>query len=155
MCQAKKTQWFGNFSFLMPDFPDYTGKTDNIEFAVLESISRKITDVMTEHSLGKIITFTANDNHPPLYYLLLRMVRLGLGTSEWALRVFSVIGAVALIGLGAGPVRRIFGNKTAFIYAAVTLFTPVILSRECATARDAERPYNRPKTNRISHCRTL
>jgi uncharacterized protein (DUF2141 family) len=83
--------------------------------------------VMSGHSLGKIIAFTANDNHPPLYYLLLRMVRVVLGASEWALRVLSVIGAVALVGLGAGPVRRIFGNKTAFIYAAVTLFTPVVI----------------------------
>jgi uncharacterized membrane protein len=67
------------------------------------------------------------DNHPPLYYLLLRMVRVVLGNSEWALRLLSVAGAVALVGLGAGPVRRIFGHKTAFIYALVVLFTPVIL----------------------------
>ena len=83
--------------------------------------------VMAEYSLGKIITFVAYDNHPPLYYLLLRMVRVVLGNSVWALRVLSVVGAVALVGLGAGPVRRIFGNKTAFIYAALVLFTPGIL----------------------------
>jgi hypothetical protein len=26
------------------------------------------------------------DNHPPLYYMLLSLVRMALGNSEWALR---------------------------------------------------------------------
>ena len=67
------------------------------------------------------------DNHPPLYYMLLSVVRLVLGNSEWALRSLSVAGAVGLVGLGAGPVRRIFGNRNAFLYAIVVLFTPAVL----------------------------
>jgi uncharacterized protein (DUF2141 family) len=83
---------------------------------------------MAGRPLGEIIALTPYDNHPPLYYLLLRTVTLVLGNSEWALRGLSVVGAVALISLGAGPVRRIFGNRTAFIYAAVILATPIILT---------------------------
>lgn len=83
--------------------------------------------IMADYSLGEIVTFIGYDNHPPLYYLLLRMVRVVLGNSDWALRFLSVLGAVGLVGLGAGPVRRIFGNKTAFIYAVLVLFTPAIL----------------------------
>jgi 4-amino-4-deoxy-L-arabinose transferase-like glycosyltransferase len=67
------------------------------------------------------------DNHPPLYYMLLSLVRMALGNSEWALRSLSVAGAVGLVMLGAGPVRRIFGNRNAFLYAIVVLFTPAIL----------------------------
>ena len=67
------------------------------------------------------------DNHPPLYYILLSLVRMALGNSEWALRSLSVAGAVGLVMLGAGPVRRIFGNRNAFLYAIVVLFTPAIL----------------------------
>jgi 4-amino-4-deoxy-L-arabinose transferase-like glycosyltransferase len=67
------------------------------------------------------------DNHPPLYYILLSLVRLVLGNSVWALRSLSVAGAVGLVALGAGPVRRIFGNRNAFLYAIVVLFTPAIL----------------------------
>lgn len=67
------------------------------------------------------------DNHPPLYYILLSLVRLVLGNSEWALRSLSVAGAVGLVALGAGPVRRIFGDRNAFLYAIVVLFTPAIL----------------------------
>jgi 4-amino-4-deoxy-L-arabinose transferase-like glycosyltransferase len=67
------------------------------------------------------------DNHPPLYYMLLSLVRMVLGNSEWALRSLSVVGAVGLVALGAGPVRRIFGNRNAVLYAIVVLFTPAIL----------------------------
>jgi 4-amino-4-deoxy-L-arabinose transferase-like glycosyltransferase len=67
------------------------------------------------------------DNHPPLYYMLLSLVRRLLGNSEWALRSLSVAGAIGLVALGAGPVRRIFGNRNAFLYAMVVLFTPAIL----------------------------
>jgi hypothetical protein len=67
------------------------------------------------------------DNHPPLYYLLLSLVRMALGNSEGALRSLSVAGAVGLVMLGAGPVRRIIGNRNAFLYAIVVLFTPAIL----------------------------
>ena len=67
------------------------------------------------------------DNHPPLYYMLLSLVRMALGNSEWALRSLSAAGAVGLVALGAGPVRRILGNRNAFLYAFVVLFTPAIL----------------------------
>lgn len=67
------------------------------------------------------------DNHPPLYYILLSLVRLVLGNSEWALRSLSVAGAVGLVALGAGPVRRIVGNRNAFLYAIAVLFTPAVL----------------------------
>lgn len=83
--------------------------------------------MMTEHTTMEIIRFTMADNHPPLYYLLLNFTLGVLGTSEAALRALSAFGAVLIVLMGAGPVRRIFGNRTAYIYAAVTLFTPAVL----------------------------
>jgi hypothetical protein len=85
------------------------------------------SDAMAGHSLGEILTLITYDNHPPLYYLLLSLVRMVLGHAEWALRSLSVVGAVGLVSLGAGPIRRIFGNRTAFIYAAVVICTPAVL----------------------------
>jgi uncharacterized protein (DUF2141 family) len=82
---------------------------------------------VASHSPGGILGLMAADNHPPLYYLLLGAVMSILGNSVWALRLLSVLGAIGLVGLGAGPVRRLFGNRTAFIYAGVILFTPVVL----------------------------
>jgi uncharacterized protein (DUF2141 family) len=84
--------------------------------------------MMASHSPGQIIgLMTTADNHPPLYYLLLSAVMSIFGNSVWALRLLSVLGAVGLVSLGAGPVRRLFGNTTALIYAGVVLFTPVVL----------------------------
>jgi uncharacterized protein (DUF2141 family) len=84
--------------------------------------------MMASHSPGQILgLMTTADNHPPLYYLLLSAVMSIFGNSVWALRLISVLGAIGLVGLGAGPVRRLFGNTAALIYAGVVLFTPVVL----------------------------
>ncbi len=82
---------------------------------------------MAEHPMPEILRLAASDVHPPLYYLLLRCVRLMLGNSEASLRLLSVLGAVAFVGLGAGPVRRLFGLRTSILYAVVALSTPAIL----------------------------
>lgn len=82
---------------------------------------------IANHSFADIFRLLPNENHPPLYFLLLRLAKLILGGSEWALRFFSAAAAVGMVGLGAGPVRRIFGNRGALVYAAVVIFTPVIL----------------------------
>jgi 4-amino-4-deoxy-L-arabinose transferase-like glycosyltransferase len=85
------------------------------------------SSVMASYLPWQIPAQVMVDNHPPLYYMLLSLVRRALGNSEWALRSLSVAGAVGLVMLGAGPVRRIFGNRSAFLYAIVVLFTPAIL----------------------------
>ncbi len=74
------------------------------------------SSVMASHLPWQIPALVTVDNHPPLYYMLLSLVRLALGNSEWALRSLSVAGAVGLVALGAGPVRRIFGDRNAFLY---------------------------------------
>ena len=83
--------------------------------------------MMASHSPGEILGLMAVDNHPPLYYLLLSAVMAIFGNSVWAVRMLSVLGAIGMVSLGAGPVRRIFGNRTALIYAGVVLFTPAVL----------------------------
>src|SRR5512133_579355 len=85
------------------------------------------SSVIANYLPWQIPTQIMVDNHPPLYYILLSLVRMVLGNSEWALRSLSVAGAVGLVALGAGPLRRIFGNRNAFLYSIVVLFTPAIL----------------------------
>jgi uncharacterized protein (DUF2141 family) len=82
---------------------------------------------MAEHTSSEIMHFIPTDNHPPLYYLLLHLAVSVFGNSAWALRLPSVLGAIGLVALGAGPVRRILGNKTALLFSGLTLLTPVIL----------------------------
>ena len=83
--------------------------------------------IMASHSPGEILGLMTADNHPPLYYLLLSAVLTIFGNSVWALRLLSAFGAIGLVSLGPGPIRRIFGNRTALIYSGVVLFTPVVL----------------------------
>lgn len=88
-----------------------------------ESISAAIAG----RSAAEILRLMPNENHPPLYYLLLHFATGIFGHSEWALRLPSALGAVGLVALGAGPVRRALGQRTAFAYAGVVLFMPGIL----------------------------
>ncbi|HET6450369.1 MAG TPA: glycosyltransferase family 39 protein [Spirochaetia bacterium] len=88
-----------------------------------ESVSVAIAN----HGFRDILRLLPDENHPPLYFLLLRLSKLVFGNSEWALRLPSAAAAVGLVGLGAGPVRRILGDRGAVAYAVVVLFTPVIL----------------------------
>ncbi|HXJ77259.1 MAG TPA: glycosyltransferase family 39 protein [Candidatus Methylomirabilis sp.] len=86
-----------------------------------------ISDAIAGHRLGEILGLLRYDNHPPLFYLLLHGVRAALGSSEWTLRLLSAAGSVGLVALGAGPVRRLVGERTALLYAGVALCMPVLL----------------------------
>jgi hypothetical protein len=86
-----------------------------------------ISDAIARRPLGELLGLLRYDNHPPLYYLLLHAVRSVLGGAEWALRVLPAAGSVGLVALGAGPVRRLVGERTALLYAGVALCMPVLL----------------------------
>lgn len=82
---------------------------------------------MITHSPGEIWQLASIDQHPPLYYLMLKVFTALFGASEAAMRALSAIGAVLLAGLGLGPVRRIFGAKVGLIYSFLVLITPAAL----------------------------
>lgn len=87
------------------------------------------TWAMTNHSFNDIIIYTIIfENHPPLFYLLVKTFRLLGGNSILTIRLFSVLGALTLAALGLGPVRRACGNKTALLYSCLVILTPSILS---------------------------
>ncbi|MBN1411777.1 MAG: glycosyltransferase family 39 protein [Spirochaetales bacterium] len=79
------------------------------------------------HTFADIITITGSDSHPPLYYLALKLFSYISGTSLAGLRLFSALGAFCAALLGIGPVRRIFGNKTAFLFTLLFFLFPVNL----------------------------
>jgi hypothetical protein len=86
-----------------------------------------ISEAIARRPLGEMLGLLRYDNHPPLFYLLLHAVRAVLGSSEWALRTLPAAGSVGLVALGAGPVRRLVGGRTALLYAVVALCMPVLL----------------------------
>jgi 4-amino-4-deoxy-L-arabinose transferase-like glycosyltransferase len=82
---------------------------------------------MVQHSVTDIFRLTTTDVHPPLYYVLLRFTTRLFGDSVFALRLPSVVAATALVALGAGPVRRLWNDKTAWVYVALVLTSSGIL----------------------------
>lgn len=69
-----------------------------------------------------------NDCHPPLYYLSLSGFVNVTGVSPVSLRLFSVIGALALVLLGAGPLRRAWGAWGGLCFALLVVVTPIMLA---------------------------
>ena len=86
------------------------------------------TGSLVRQSFSSIIHVTGGDNHPPLYYLALRAFTLVFGNTVFTLRVFSVIGALALAALGIGPVQRAMGSRAGFIYTVFTLAMPITIA---------------------------
>lgn len=83
---------------------------------------------MIRHSFIDICRITSGDSHPPLYYILLKAFSMVFGNSVISLRLFSVLGALLLVSLGAGPIRRAADNFTALIFMFITIITPAIFS---------------------------
>ena len=86
------------------------------------------TGALVRQPIFNIIDVTGGDNHPPLYYIMLRVFVLIFGNSVLSLRAFSAIGALALAALGIGPVRRAMGDRTGFLYTVLALFLPITVS---------------------------
>ncbi len=75
--------------------------------------------------LSDILAITANDVHPPLYYLLLNFWQSIFGPSVVSLRGFSVLVGVATVILLYFLLRKIFSEKIAVlggIFAAIGPF---------------------------------
>lgn len=86
------------------------------------------TGAIVNQPFSHIMDITGGDNHPPLYYIMLRVFILVFGNSVFSLRAFSAIGALALAALGIGPVRRAMGDRTGMLYTLLTLFLPITVS---------------------------
>lgn len=82
---------------------------------------------MVRHNFIWIIIYTFYDVHPPLYYLILKLFVMVFGTSTIALRFLSIIGSISMLWLGAGPIRRLLGQKTALIFAGLMIILPATL----------------------------
>lgn len=83
---------------------------------------------VSKHSIAEIWAITIGDSHPPLYFMLLRIITLIFGRTEASLRLLSVIGIILLAALGMGPIRRAFGKFTGWIYGVIVLIVPMSLS---------------------------
>lgn len=83
---------------------------------------------MIRHPPAEIVALTHQDSHGSPYYLALRAWSLLFGEGVVALRGFSVLGALALAGLGPGPVRRLAGREVGLVFAACVFLSPALIT---------------------------
>jgi len=79
---------------------------------------------LAQRDLPTITRNAAGDIHPPLYYYLLHFWVSLAGHSEFALRSFSALAGVALVGGTYLLGRRLFGLPTAIIAALISALSP-------------------------------
>ncbi len=82
---------------------------------------------LSERSIGLILTGTASDIHPPLYYLALRGWRELAGESEFGLRAFSAYVGIGLVGATFALGRRLLPWLPAGLAALLAAINPALI----------------------------
>lgn len=82
---------------------------------------------LIEQSWSKLISLTAVDVHPPLYYLLLKLWSEIFGMSEIALRSFGALCGAGAVGVGLLVAKRLFGLRALLVTAPLLVFSPLLL----------------------------
>ena len=77
-------------------------------------------------SVNSLITATAADNNPPLYYLLLK-AWMAVGEQVWWLRSFSILAGITSIYLIFKVGQKLTNNRTALLASAIFAWSPLQL----------------------------
>lgn len=72
-----------------------------------------------------IYNLTATDVHPPLFYWGLKTFTLLFGESIFVMRLFSLVGFIAILLLAQFPIRRLFGLRVAMFFTLLLFLFPV------------------------------
>lgn len=82
---------------------------------------------MSHLGIGEIIQATSVDNHPPLYYIILRAWTTIFGSSETDVRMLSFLFGIALIPLTYILGKRLFSGKVGIMGALFVTFSPILV----------------------------
>lgn len=74
-----------------------------------------------------ITTFSTGDFHPPLYYLLLKLIINTLGDSELVSRSISVISGVLTVLVVYKLAKNLYENQTAIVASALVATSPLLI----------------------------
>ena len=80
---------------------------------------------MIKHSFGEIVSITAADVHPPLYYFGLKLFCMIFGNSLICAKIFSIIPLILTMVTGYFNLSKIFDYKTALIFVGALVFMPL------------------------------
>jgi len=90
------------------------------------------TGVVVRRSLGQMLDAVRHDAHPPLAYLLTRLVAV-FSSSPAALRLVPALAGTAAVPLAAALARRVGGDRAGVLGAAAVAVLPSFM----ASSRDA------------------
>lgn len=84
------------------------------------------TMAMLKHGFGEICKITAEDVHPPLYYILLKMFSAPFGYSLLSAKIFSILSLLLTAVLGYVKLSEFTKPKTGFLFAVMLLLLPIM-----------------------------
>lgn len=77
------------------------------------------------HTIASMVPMIAADSHPPLYFIMLRLMVVLFGNSVFAVRSLSALGILALALLGFFPLRKLWGDRGGLTFTFLVLLTPM------------------------------
>ena len=89
---------------------------------------------LIKHPYNEVISLTAADVHPPLYYILLKIwvdawnLFLPAGTTITVAKIFSMLPGIILAVLSITKIRKIFGDYVAATWILATLSMSYLIS---------------------------
>ncbi len=83
--------------------------------------------LLTQKNVPEMIYTTAIDVHPPLYYLILKLLLLGNTSSIWMAKFVSFIPIGLLVIISYRMIPRMFGKKTTFLFSLFLLGMPQMM----------------------------
>lgn len=81
-------------------------------------------DMAVNYGWKEIITRTARDVHPPLYYFLVKLAVILFGNKLFVLKMVSVSACIAIMTLGMTKIYKRFGYKTSCLLLFLSCFAP-------------------------------
>lgn len=83
--------------------------------------------LIRKNTLMQIIAATADDVHPPLYYLMLKVFISIFGDSMITYKLFSIVPLVLCYVLAGTRIKRYWGNNTAILFIFFINAVPCLL----------------------------
>jgi len=83
--------------------------------------------LLAKSSFSELLSLTAVDAHPPLYYLLLKIWGGVFGFSEFAIRSLSAFLMSGAVVMAAVTLRQLFSTRVALTALPFLLFAPFVL----------------------------
>ena len=88
-------------------------------------IDESLSKALVRHPLSELVRLVAHDSHPPLYFVALKAFTAVVGNTNFTIRLFSVLGALAMLVMAYAMGRRVFGPGGALGLCVLLIALPM------------------------------